>query len=199
MRAQPVGAARRRSENDDIAFGTILAIARTCAETVLAASPNRCTRKTPAGAGKRCAVLLGPVRARPLGSTTAWRERHIATNCIRACRARLCSRRKGPPDDTDDVSLRARYADASVRIRLRVSDERIVVFEQQSDAVEAIRSAAIEPYARPAPVNRTLVDRPGAAAFEAVEHTPTSTGKPRRLAAPRSRRIVGRFIPRHFF
>ncbi|WP_306717057.1 hypothetical protein [Burkholderia dolosa] len=93
----------------------------------------------------------------------------------------------------------SRCADASVRIRLRVSDEQIVVFEQQSDAVEAIRCAAIEPYARTAPGNRTLVDRPGAAVFEAVEHTPTSTGKPRRLAAPRSRRIAGRFIPRHFF
>ncbi|MBR8057391.1 hypothetical protein [Burkholderia dolosa] len=153
-------------------------------------------RPAPGNGALYCSARCVRVRSR---RPIAWRERHIATNCIRACRARLCSHRESPPDDTDDVSLRARCADASVRIRLRVSDEQIVVFEQQSDAVEAIGSAAIEPYARTAPGNRTLEDRPGAAVFEAVEHTPTSIGKPRRLAAPRSRRSVGRFVPRHFF
>ncbi|ERJ39764.1 hypothetical protein L810_5657 [Burkholderia sp. AU4i] len=52
----------RRSVNDDIAFATILAIVRTCAETVLLPLPKMCVRKTHFAPAGRSAVLLSALR-----------------------------------------------------------------------------------------------------------------------------------------
>ena len=50
-----------------------------------------------------------------------------------------------------------------------VSEDQIVIFEQQSDAIEALRSGTIDAYASTAVGNRVLADRIGGAVFEAVE------------------------------
>ncbi|WJN78851.1 hypothetical protein OH687_33695 [Burkholderia anthina] len=63
--------ARHRSVNDDIAFATILAIIRTCAETVMPAPPKMCARKTLSVPAGRSAVLLSPLRRCTCGALFA--------------------------------------------------------------------------------------------------------------------------------
>ncbi|WP_118186193.1 transporter substrate-binding domain-containing protein [Paraburkholderia phosphatilytica] len=55
-------------------------------------------------------------------------------------------------------------------ITLGVSADQIAIFEQQADAVEALRSGAIDAYASTALGNRILADRIGGSVLEAVEH-----------------------------
>jgi polar amino acid transport system substrate-binding protein len=62
-----------------------------------------------------------------------------------------------------------------------VSEDQIVVFEHQADAVEAVRSGAIDAYASTALGNRIVADRIGGSVFEAVEHEPEAIGKRRAL------------------
>ena len=57
-----------------------------------------------------------------------------------------------------------------------VSEDQIVIFEQQSDAIEALRSGTIDAYASTAVGNRVLADRIGGAVFEAVEHDTEKDG-----------------------
>jgi len=51
-----------------------------------------------------------------------------------------------------------------------VSEDQIAIFEHQADAIEAVRSGAIDAYASTALGNRILVDRIGSSMLEAVEH-----------------------------
>jgi polar amino acid transport system substrate-binding protein len=51
-----------------------------------------------------------------------------------------------------------------------VSRQQIVIFEQQADAIEAVRSGEIDAYASTALGNRVLVNRVGDSVLEAVEH-----------------------------
>ncbi|MGF6759412.1 transporter substrate-binding domain-containing protein [Paraburkholderia sp. GAS42] len=59
-----------------------------------------------------------------------------------------------------------------------VSEDQIVIFEQQADAIKAVRSGAIDAYASTALGNRVLADRIGDSMLEAVEHVPEKNGKP---------------------
>lgn len=52
-----------------------------------------------------------------------------------------------------------------------VRDEQIVIFDQQADAIEAVRSGAVDAYASTALGNRILADRIGAP-LAAVDHRP---------------------------
>ncbi|TDN61976.1 transporter substrate-binding domain-containing protein [Paraburkholderia sp. BL10I2N1] len=56
-----------------------------------------------------------------------------------------------------------------------VSEDQIVSFEQQADAIEAVRSGAIDAYASTAVGNRILADRIGGS-VEAVDHEPGEDG-----------------------
>jgi polar amino acid transport system substrate-binding protein len=60
-----------------------------------------------------------------------------------------------------------------------VSEDQIVIFEQQADAIEALRSGAIDAYASTAVGNRTLAGRIGNSMLEAVEHDTGEGGKQR--------------------
>jgi polar amino acid transport system substrate-binding protein len=51
-----------------------------------------------------------------------------------------------------------------------VSKEQIVIFEQQADAIEAVRSGEIDAYASTALGNRIVASRVGGSVLEAVEH-----------------------------
>jgi polar amino acid transport system substrate-binding protein len=62
-----------------------------------------------------------------------------------------------------------------------VSEEQIAIFEHQSDAIEAVRSGAIDAYASTALGNRILADRIGGSVLEAVEHEPGTNGKQQNL------------------
>ncbi|CAB3754388.1 amino acid ABC transporter substrate-binding protein [Burkholderia sp. MSh2] len=58
-----------------------------------------------------------------------------------------------------------------------VSDDQIVIFEHQADAIEAVRAGAIDAYASTALGNRILADRIGGAVLQAVEHRPDAHGE----------------------
>jgi polar amino acid transport system substrate-binding protein len=62
-----------------------------------------------------------------------------------------------------------------------VSEDQIVIFEQQSDAIDALRLGAIDAYASTAVGNRVLAGRIGASVLEAVEH---DVGKDRKQPLP---------------
>jgi polar amino acid transport system substrate-binding protein len=62
-----------------------------------------------------------------------------------------------------------------------VSEDQIAVFEYQADAIEAVRSGAIDAYASTALGNRVLADRIGNAMLEAVEHEPGTNGTQQNL------------------
>ena len=62
-----------------------------------------------------------------------------------------------------------------------ISDDQIAIFEHQADAIEAVRSGAIDAYASTAVGNRILADRIGGSVLEAVEHEPGMTGKQKHL------------------
>ncbi len=58
-----------------------------------------------------------------------------------------------------------------------VSEEKIVIFEQQADAIAAVLSGAIDAYASTALGNRMIASRMGSSMIEAVAHEPhTSEG-----------------------
>ncbi len=58
-----------------------------------------------------------------------------------------------------------------------VREDQIAIFEQQADAIEAVRSGAIDAYASTALGNRILADRIGGSVLEAVEHKSGTDGK----------------------
>ncbi|RFU44456.1 transporter substrate-binding domain-containing protein [Paraburkholderia sp. DHOC27] len=58
-----------------------------------------------------------------------------------------------------------------------VSDDQIVVFEHQHDAIAALRSGEIDAYASTALGNRMLANRGGISVFEAVQHESESSHK----------------------
>lgn len=58
-----------------------------------------------------------------------------------------------------------------------VREDQIATFEHQADAIEAVRSGAIDAYASTALGNRILADRIGGSIFESVEHKPETNGK----------------------
>lgn len=62
-----------------------------------------------------------------------------------------------------------------------VSDDQITIFEHQADAIEAVRSGAIDAYASTALGNRILADRIGGSVLDAVEHAPGTNGAQRNL------------------
>lgn len=62
-----------------------------------------------------------------------------------------------------------------------VSEDLIAIFEHQADAIEAVRSGAIDAYASTALGNRILADRIGGSVLEAVAHKPGTNGKQQRL------------------
>jgi polar amino acid transport system substrate-binding protein len=57
-----------------------------------------------------------------------------------------------------------------------VSEDQISIFEHQSDAIEAVRSGAIDAYASTALGNRILADRIGGLELEAVDHEAGTNG-----------------------
>jgi polar amino acid transport system substrate-binding protein len=90
--------------------------------------------------------------------------------------------RKGNPKGLDRYASFAQRADARLGIiegqvqresarSAGVTDEQIVLFEQQADAIEALRSGAIDAYASTAVGNRILAERIGGS-VEAVDHEP---------------------------
>lgn len=60
----------------------------------------------------------------------------------------------------------------------RVSADRIVVFEHQADAIDALRSGTIDAYASTAVGNRILAERIGGSVVEAVAHKSGNDGEP---------------------
>ncbi|WP_027801685.1 transporter substrate-binding domain-containing protein [Paraburkholderia dilworthii] len=62
-----------------------------------------------------------------------------------------------------------------------VGEDQITIFEHQADAIEAVRSGAIDAYASTALGNRILADRIGGSVLEAVEHSPGMNGKQQKL------------------
>ncbi|WP_321882985.1 transporter substrate-binding domain-containing protein [Paraburkholderia bannensis] len=96
--------------------------------------------------------------------------------------------RAGNPKSLDSYASLAKRKDARLGIiagqvqhdaakASRVSENQIEVFEHQADAIEAVRSGAIDAYASTALGNRILADRMGGSVFEAVEHKPGTNGK----------------------
>ena len=88
--------------------------------------------------------------------------------------------RSGNPKSLDSYASVARHADARVGIiagqvqhqsakAAGVSDERIAIFEQQADAIEALRSGKIDAYASTAVGNRIVAERIGGN-VQAVDH-----------------------------
>jgi polar amino acid transport system substrate-binding protein len=59
-----------------------------------------------------------------------------------------------------------------------VSDDQIVIFEQQTDAIEALRSGMIDAYASTALGNRIVAERIGGSMLQAVAHEPEGKGAP---------------------
>ncbi|SFU23802.1 transporter substrate-binding domain-containing protein [Paraburkholderia aspalathi] len=89
--------------------------------------------------------------------------------------------RSGNPKALNSYALLAEHHDARLGIiagqvqreaarASGVSEDQIVVFEQQSEAIEALRSGTIDAYASTAVGNRVLAGRIGGGVFEAVEH-----------------------------
>ena len=89
--------------------------------------------------------------------------------------------RSGNPKALNSYALLAEHHDARLGIiagqvqreaarASGVSEDQIVIFEQQSEAIEALRSGTIDAYASTAVGNRVLAGRIGGAVFEAVEH-----------------------------
>ncbi|MFM0073856.1 transporter substrate-binding domain-containing protein [Paraburkholderia sediminicola] len=62
-----------------------------------------------------------------------------------------------------------------------VSEDQIVIFEEQSDAIDALRSGKIDAYASTAVGNRVLAGRIGGSVLEAIEH---DTGTDDKQALP---------------
>ncbi|MBC8750558.1 polar amino acid transport system substrate-binding protein [Paraburkholderia sp. WC7.3g] len=62
-----------------------------------------------------------------------------------------------------------------------VGGDQIAIFEHQADAIEAVRSGAIDAYASTALGNRILADRISGSVLEAVEHEPAKNGKQHNL------------------
>ena len=60
-----------------------------------------------------------------------------------------------------------------------VSQEQIVIFEQQADAIAAVLSGAIDAYASTALGNRIVASRMGNSVIEAVAHEPEMNGRQR--------------------
>ncbi|ABE36701.1 amino acid ABC transporter substrate-binding protein, PAAT family [Paraburkholderia xenovorans LB400] len=100
--------------------------------------------------------------------------------------------RAGNPKSLDSYASLARRGDARLGIiagqvqhdsarASRVSEDQIEIFEHQADAIEAVRSGAIDAYASTALGNRILADRIGGSVFEAVEHKPGTNGKQHEL------------------
>jgi polar amino acid transport system substrate-binding protein len=58
-----------------------------------------------------------------------------------------------------------------------ISHNQIAIFERQADAIEAVRSGAIDAYASTALGNRIVAERIGGSVLEAVEHKPETDGK----------------------
>lgn len=61
-----------------------------------------------------------------------------------------------------------------------ISEDQIVIFEQQVDAMEALRSGSIDAYASTAVGNRVLAHRIDNSMLEAIEHDTGAGGKQRR-------------------
>jgi len=100
--------------------------------------------------------------------------------------------RAGNPKALDSYSSLAERRDAHLGIiagqvqhdaarASGVSDDRISIFEHQADAIEAVRSGAIDAYASTALGNRILADRIGGSVLEAVEHEPIRNGRQQEL------------------
>lgn len=98
--------------------------------------------------------------------------------------------RTGNPQGLDNYISVARRPDARVAIiagqvqcesarAAGVSDEQIVLFDQQADAIEAVINGTVDAYASTALGNRIVAARTGASLVEAVEHAPTANGKQR--------------------
>ncbi|MGF6242164.1 polar amino acid transport system substrate-binding protein [Paraburkholderia sp. GAS38] len=62
-----------------------------------------------------------------------------------------------------------------------VTENQIVIFEHQNDAIAAVRSGAIDAYASTALGNRILADRIGGSVLEAVEHERGTSEKQQHL------------------
>ncbi|MCC8395585.1 transporter substrate-binding domain-containing protein [Paraburkholderia sp. MMS20-SJTR3] len=62
-----------------------------------------------------------------------------------------------------------------------VSEDQIEIFEHQADAIDALRSGAIDAYASTALGNRILADRIGGSVLEAAEHKPGTNRQQREL------------------
>jgi polar amino acid transport system substrate-binding protein len=62
-----------------------------------------------------------------------------------------------------------------------VSEDQIVLFLHQADAIEAVRSGAIDAYASTALGNRILADQIGGSVLQAVEHEPVRNGNHQKL------------------
>ncbi|TDY25990.1 amino acid ABC transporter substrate-binding protein (PAAT family) [Paraburkholderia sp. BL6665CI2N2] len=58
-----------------------------------------------------------------------------------------------------------------------VRENQIAIFEHQAEAIDAVRSGAIDAYASTALGNRIMADRIKGSIFEAVEHKPETNGK----------------------
>jgi polar amino acid transport system substrate-binding protein len=58
-----------------------------------------------------------------------------------------------------------------------VPDDQIVLFEQQGEAIDALRIGRIDAYASTALGNRILADRIGHELVEAVSHAPAEIGR----------------------
>lgn len=96
--------------------------------------------------------------------------------------------RAGNPKALDSYALLANRHDARLGIiagqvqhesarASGVSEEQIVIFDQQSDAIEALRTGTIDAYASTAVGNRVLAGRIGGSVLEAVEHDTGKDGK----------------------
>jgi polar amino acid transport system substrate-binding protein len=55
-----------------------------------------------------------------------------------------------------------------------VSEDQIVIFQQQADAIDAVRSGTVDAYASTALGNRILAERIGGSVLRAVEHQPAA-------------------------
>ncbi|MBB5409689.1 polar amino acid transport system substrate-binding protein [Paraburkholderia sp. HC6.4b] len=96
--------------------------------------------------------------------------------------------RTGNPKALDSYVSLAKRADARLGIiagqvqhdsakASGVSEDQIVVFEHQADAVEAVLSGAVDAYASTALGNRIIANRIGGSMLEAIEHEPGTNGK----------------------
>ncbi|WP_080959782.1 transporter substrate-binding domain-containing protein [Burkholderia gladioli] len=60
-----------------------------------------------------------------------------------------------------------------------VTEEQIVIFEQQADAIAAVLSGVIDAYASTALGNRIIANKMGSSVIDAVAHVPETTGRQR--------------------